>query len=82
MEIRLSAFAPEVVIAMTAEALIGASSAASKDAVIDPDILNLNPGMEARCKSMNSYKICTYEVSLHFRHEEMRYMAKGTCCCP
>ena len=73
MQIRLSAFAAEVVVAMTAEALIGAFSPASEDVVIEPDILNLNSGIDPRCKSMNSYKICTDEVSLYFRHEEMRY---------
>ena len=77
-EIGLSVFAAEAEVAMTVEALIGAFIPASEEVVIDPDILKLNPGMEARCKSMNSYKICTNEVSLHFRHEEMRQMAKGT----
>ena len=73
MQLRLSAFAADVVVAMTAEALIGVFAPASEVVVIEPDILNLNSGIDPRCKSMNSYKICTDEVSLYYRHEEMRY---------
>ena len=74
--------ASDVLASYRAEALIGAFSLASENVVIDPHILNLDPGMDARCKSTNSYKICTDEVSLHLRHEETRYIAKGTCRFP